>query len=658
MTVLITLLSVTVYSAVIYAAITLFRLIFKKHVSPVMMYAAWFILIARLVIPLTVDSGFSIITITSSPSVQSQNAANAPSNETGGNSAYLYDNGDPVSNNYPANNISDIDYTDQGITVKYTQQTRPVFTLGLPVVLIVLWILGMALMLAQTVIAATKLKRRFNRDSIPIPQEWLDIAKRVKDELKVRGSLRILMIKDFVSPALNASFFPTIMIPEKMASQDAEKIEFAIRHEMTHLKRKDHIVCLLLAALRIIYWFNPIVWLASKQIKTDMETACDCAAVKPMSREEMKRYAVTVLEMYAAEKVRFVLGMSLGSTRKTAERRVRGIFMRKRSSYKAKITAVILSVIILLACFTTACQPVEERTVIENPDGTTQTITETSGEPTQQASASSEPMVSDTITPPVPAVTTDPNDWRVKFAGKFSSDGQVHQDAHSYQSPNIYVNITKGEDNGVAYFVTDIFITDIKYFRTWYADNSSSRLFVVDALKQESGVVGINGDLYTMNGGLTIRNSQNVAYKKSSFDELVMYSDGTMKTIAAGYNPDEIKVQAPYQTWGLGPMLLDKDGQPMTDFNSPVTGPNNPRTAIGYYEPGHYCFVTVDGRQKGYSSGYSMAQLSQLMYKLQCKVAFSFDGGGSTQLAFIGKEYNKPCDNRRKASDIVYITDN
>ncbi len=40
----------------------------------------------------------------------------------------------------------------------------------------------------------------------------------------------------------------------------------------------------------------------------------------------------------------------------------------------------------------------------------------------------------------------------------------------------------------------------------------------------------------------------------------------------------------------------------MTEFNSTL-GKANPRTAVGNYEPGHYCFLVVDGRQPGYSDG-------------------------------------------------------
>lgn len=294
---------------------------------------------------------------------------------------------------------------------------------------------------------------------------------------------------------------------------------------------------------------------------------------------------------------------------------------------------------------------------------------------TQQVIASASPSVSTTkpsqtktpvptATPAAPKATpkatVDPNNWRAKFADKFSQDGKVYQDDHSYKSANINVNITKNTENGVVYFVTDIYIADIKYFKTAFggkADVMGGTDYVYKSLKKDNGIIGINADYSTRNPGLIIHNgTEYKKWKKSGNDELVMYSDGTMKDFKAGFKWDEIRAQKPYQAWGFGPILLDDKGQAIENIDWRF----GPRTAIGYYEPGHYCFVVVDGRQKGYSDpGYTLTQTAQLMNKLGCKLAFNLDGGGSSQLAFLGKEYNKPCPKTyRKDSDLIYITDN
>lgn len=68
----------------------------------------------------------------------------------------------------------------------------------------------------------------------------------------------------------------------------------------------------------------------------------------------------------------------------------------------------------------------------------------------------------------------------------------------------------------------------------------------------------------------------------------------------------------------------------------------HPRTALGYYSPGHYCFVVVDGRQSGYSSGILLKDLGTLMEQLGCTLAYNFDGGASSQMVVNNALLNRP----------------
>jgi hypothetical protein len=261
---------------------------------------------------------------------------------------------------------------------------------------------------------------------------------------------------------------------------------------------------------------------------------------------------------------------------------------------------------------------------------------------------------------PVPTATPEPTPstmWGQKFPGKFT-DGEVLSEDNSYRSEHINVTIQKTQQKGLTYFVADIYITDIEYFRTAFAGNrygGGGRKYADDMCADFGAVLTMNGDYYTNNKGPVVRNG--IVYRKDAYkDILVMYNDGTMETFLKGeYDIDAILAKGVWQMWTFGPQLLN-DGQPMTEFNSSVTRAN-PRAAVGYYEPGHYCFVAVDGRQGSYSRGLDMTQLSQLMYDLGCKVAFNLDGGGSAQLAFKDKLANKPCGNYRQIVDILYITD-
>jgi exopolysaccharide biosynthesis protein len=248
------------------------------------------------------------------------------------------------------------------------------------------------------------------------------------------------------------------------------------------------------------------------------------------------------------------------------------------------------------------------------------------------------------------------------FAEKFKSQfttGGIEQTETTYKSPRVSVKLDKVQTGGVTYTIADIYVTDIRYLKTAFATGKYGRSLtdtVLDMAMINKAIVAMSGDYYGIRDkGVVIRNG--VLYRETLYrDVLLMNNDGRMETFtAADFNINTVLKQGAWQSWSFGPMLLT-DGKPMTTFNSDVTS-LNPRSAIGYYEPGHYCFILVDGRQPGYSNGMTMKQLSQLFYDLGCKVAYNLDGGQSALLTFKDKIVNSPYNGGRNISDIVYIAD-
>ena len=245
--------------------------------------------------------------------------------------------------------------------------------------------------------------------------------------------------------------------------------------------------------------------------------------------------------------------------------------------------------------------------------------------------------------------------WNYSGFGTFTVS-----DSKSYKSKDISIELKRFEENGVVYFVQDIHIRNIENIKTALAKDKYGVGFRDEAINMANdnqAIVAITGDYYgARDMGVVIRNG--TLYRDSAFrDVCVLYKNGVMKTFAK----DEIEVQkemqnGAYQAWSFGPELLDSQGKPKTAFDTDVK-PKNPRSAIGYFEPGHYCFVVVDGRDADYSKGMTLEELSQLMYELGCKVAYNLDGGMSAQMIFNDEVTNNPASGGRKISDIIYITE-
>lgn len=244
--------------------------------------------------------------------------------------------------------------------------------------------------------------------------------------------------------------------------------------------------------------------------------------------------------------------------------------------------------------------------------------------------------------------------WSETFADKFT-DGEVIQTDNSYRSAHICVELQRVEEENLVYHIAEIYVSDLKYLRTAFGENDfGSRGMTADIAAGHNAVVAISGDHYYARAeGVVVRNG--MLWRTTRFEDVcVLLEDGRMLTMDnASFDLDAVSQLGVWQIWSFGPMLL-QNGQAMEDFTSTVTAAN-PRSAIGYVEPGHYFFVQVDGRGGNNSRGMTMRELSQLFESLGCETAYNLDGGATAGMAWQGELLSYPYG--RPVCDIIYVSD-
>ena len=281
-------------------------------------------------------------------------------------------------------------------------------------------------------------------------------------------------------------------------------------------------------------------------------------------------------------------------------------------------------------------------------------------EPTAQPESGAD--AESTPEPTVEVIDTR-TEWQKKFAEHFTDE--IVSTDNTYTSPDVSITIstiTVGEGGYSSQcHIADIYIARIENFQTYFATGSYGYYASESALgidRDSGALISINGD-YCNNqtSGFLVRNGELYFSEQTSNDICVLYRDGTMATFGPGeYNVDEQLTKEPWQVWKFGPKLLDADGVPMTEFNTTSEIKwENPRSGVGYYEPGHYCFVVVDGRQNGYSRGLTMDEFAQLFADLGCKAAYNLDGGASAVMTFNDAEYSRPSNGGRDLGDVLLI---
>ena len=233
----------------------------------------------------------------------------------------------------------------------------------------------------------------------------------------------------------------------------------------------------------------------------------------------------------------------------------------------------------------------------------------------------------------------------------------------SLQSTGVTVSLSEHDCLGgsVKYYLADLWLEDVTALKTAFAQNTYGSGFTDTVPRMDSllnAALCVNGDYYgNSDEGVVVRNGVIYRANPTDADILCLYYDGTMEVKA--YQDFDAQGEANkgiWQAWTFGPSLLNSDGSAVSGFNEGrhMNG-DNPRTVLGYYAPGHYAVLVVDGR--GESAGLSLDELAGLCEELGFTLAYNLDGGKSSVMTFNDAIVNQPAGGGRAISDVIYIAE-
>jgi bla regulator protein blaR1 len=148
------------------------------------------------------------------------------------------------------------------------------------------WAAGV-LLCAGPLLAALWQLRRLHRTSLP----WLEgqtLVDSLAREAGITTSVAALLHDTMAAPVTCGVIDPVVILPADAPRWSAPSLRRAIVHELEHVRRSDWWVHVAARAICALYWFNPVVWRAYRQLVLEAERACDDAV---MEKEEGAQYA-------------------------------------------------------------------------------------------------------------------------------------------------------------------------------------------------------------------------------------------------------------------------------------------------------------------------------------------------------------------------------
>ena len=253
--------------------------------------------------------------------------------------------------------------TETAVNVSASGTTRQINDFALSVsdktpsaiglILFGIWLIGIFAML----LLVMKSKARLNnlkKSALPLQSREVHMLySNCLNELKIKRDIPVYSTAFLKSPIIVGLFKPCIYLPIHLISDfNATDMRYMLLHELQHYRHRDAIAGYLMNFFGILYWFNPLVWYALKEMRNDREVACDTSVLKLLNESDYEDYGNTLINF--AEKVSltpFPFAAGISGTMKQMQKRIINISSHQNPSVWKRIKGTgifaIIAVILL-----------------------------------------------------------------------------------------------------------------------------------------------------------------------------------------------------------------------------------------------------------------------------------------------------------------------
>ncbi|MCI8292050.1 MAG: BlaR1 family beta-lactam sensor/signal transducer [Hespellia sp.] len=221
-----------------------------------------------------------------------------------------------------------------------------------------IWVVGIFAMLLFIIKSFYRLQI-IKKSALPLQkQEIHRLYQYCLNESNIRKNIPICSTAFLQSPVITGLLKPCIYLPIHLISDYAttdnihspktdrlRPIRYMLLHELQHYKHKDILVNYLMDLAGIVYWFNPFVWYALKEMQNDREVACDSSVLEMLDENAYRDYGEALINF--AEKVSltpFPFSTNLGANKIQLKRRIINIATYQKPNFQKTIksTSVFL----------------------------------------------------------------------------------------------------------------------------------------------------------------------------------------------------------------------------------------------------------------------------------------------------------------------------
>lgn len=160
-----------------------------------------------------------------------------------------------------------------------------------------LWLVGSAVALAISLVRVARFDRRIRRSSRPAGARLERMAVSVSARLGLRRVPDVRLVDANLAPLVWwVGGGVRVVLPSSMvAGLEQRALRLVLAHELAHVRRHDHLVRWVEWAAGVLFWWNPILWIARRGLRASEEICCDSLVVERLSTSPTS-YASSLLD--------------------------------------------------------------------------------------------------------------------------------------------------------------------------------------------------------------------------------------------------------------------------------------------------------------------------------------------------------------------------
>lgn len=213
--------------------------------------------------------------------------------------------------------------------------------------LAVAWAAGGLLALVPLATGLWQLASLGRRSRVIGDRRWLTLLDESRRQMAVRRRVQLRQCESALAPLTWGALRPVLLLPFESGTWPDPRRKLVLLHELAHVRRWDWLTQLVAHVACAAYWFNPLVWLAARQMRIERERACDDLVLSSGTRaSDYARELLALAARLSDSQVTTLMAVPM-ARRRGLDDRIRGILDVRRS--RAGLTRPAICLCALLA---------------------------------------------------------------------------------------------------------------------------------------------------------------------------------------------------------------------------------------------------------------------------------------------------------------------